>query len=166
MRATAPGGVPTLKAAVYGLDPAREERGERRADSSSCSPLLLGRGAVAHIRAHALHSSSCCFPSPQASATPPVLVPYYLPGSSLLVCSSISSLVCVSVLSPCACLHKQPCLCVLLSVKAQVAWGCLHIHNHLCFSAQLRLCTSPCVCLPVPACVSTCISLHWPFLSW
>lgn len=167
MRTTAPGGVPALKAAAaYGLDPAREERGERRPDSSSCSPLLLGRGAVAHTREHALHSSSCCFPTPQASAAPPVLVPHYLPGISLLVCSSVSSSACASVLSPCACLHVQPCLLALLSVKAQVARGCLHIHVHLCFSAQLRSCASPCVRLPAPACVSACISLHWPFLSW
>lgn len=135
-------------AAVYSLDPAREERGEGRPDSSSRSPLLLGRGAAAHTRAHALHSSSCCFPLPQASAAPPVLVPHYLP-----VCLSVSSSACASVPSPCACLHVQPCLRVSRSPRACLAprngSGCPGLPAHL--RPSVFFCSVTLVCLPLPA---------------
>lgn len=154
-------------AAVYSLDPAREERGEGRPDSSSHSPLLPGRGAAAHTRAHALHSSSCCFPSPQASAVPPVLVPHYLPGISLLVCLSVCVIlsVCQCHASPCACLHVQPCLRVSRSPRACLAprngSGCPGLPAHLrpCvfLLSYARVPASPCVRLPAPACVSACI---------
>lgn len=146
MRATAPSGVPALKAAaVYGLDPARGEReGQTHPFSWEEGLLLL----------FPLTTGLCSSPCPGSS----------LPAWYFSACLSPPR--CVPV-----CPHVPACTCSpvcvsLLSAMAQVARGCLHIEVHLCFSAQLPACASPCVRLPAPACVSACISLHWPFLSW
>lgn len=161
MRATALGGVPALKAAdVYSLDPVRGERGERRPDSSSCAPLLLGRGAVAHTRAHALHSSSCCFPSPQPSAAPPVLVPHYLPGISLLVCSSVSSSVCQCPVPMCLPARAALSVCLALSKGS----GCPGLPAHprpSVFLCSVTLCLS----LGPPSSACLCLCLHLPALA-
>lgn len=159
MRATALGRVPTLKAAIYGLDPAREERGKRRADSSSCSPLVLGRGAVAHIRAHALQSSSCCFPSPQASATPPVRVPHYLPGSSLLIHLLLG--VCQCPVPMCLPVHAALSSCLALSIGS----GCLGLLAHPQPFVFFCSVTFVCLSLRLPSSACLCLCLHLPPLA-
>lgn len=181
MRVTAPGGVPAVKAAaVYSLDPDREEGGERRGKARLIQPLTPSPGKKGcSTRQGArpaqqllllplttgLCSSSCPGPSLPAwyfSACLSVCLchPQRVPVSRPHVPACTCSPVCVSPVAPGR---------VLLPGMAQVARGCLRIYVHLCFSAQLRSCACLSLRPPSSACLRLClhlyICLHWPFLS-
>ena len=153
-----------IAAAVYGLEPAREEREGQI--HPAAHPFSWEEG---------LWHTLGCTPCTAAPAASPhhrplqLLLPWSLITCLVFLCLSVCPSVSSSASVPVSRPHVPACTCspvcvspaapvrVLLSGTAQVSRGCLHIYVHLCFSTQLRSCTSPCVRLPAPACVFACI---------
>lgn len=115
------------------------QRAGRRPDSSSHSPLPLGIGAMAHACAHALHSGSCHFPSPRASAALPILVPLYLP------CIPLLGYVCL-FLGVCSCpvhMRTHVCMSPLATERVLLRLPSAATRTSTCILLGYALCLSP-----------------------